>query len=81
MALLYDGHLQNLVIVGFHVLNPTKTSTKQTIKYRHLLGKAWAQSCVNQYYCLVEMPAFQRSHLSFLMVVPFSKLMGATITQ
>lgn len=81
MVLLYDGHLQNLVIVGFHVLNPTKTSTKQKIKYRHLVGKAWTQYWANQFYAGVEMPAFQRSHLSFLMVKPFSNLIGATITQ
>ena len=60
MALLYDkAHLQNLVIIGFHVLNPTETSKKQKTKYRQLKN-AWVQSGVNHYYCLVEMPASQR---------------------
>ena len=80
-GLLYDKHLQNLVIVGFHVLNPTETSTKQKTKYRHLLADAWAQSGVNQYCASVEMPAFQRSHLSFLMVKTVFKPKIVAITQ
>ena len=38
MALLYDkAHLQNLVIIGFHVLNRTETSKKQKTKFRQLI--------------------------------------------
>lgn len=65
------GHLQNLVIVGFHVLNPTKTPSIQKNKYRHLVTFGRSRG-VNQYYAGVEMPVFQRSHLSFLMVGTFS---------
>ncbi len=82
MTLLYDMHLQNLVIVGFHVLNPTETPPKQTIKYWHLLGNVWAHSSgVSQHCASVEMPAFPRSHLSLLMVKTLFKLKTATITQ
>ena len=48
MALLYDrARLQNLVIMGFHVLNPTETPRKQKT-YRQLitLGRSPALSTI-----------------------------------
>lgn len=54
MVMLYDNEqLQNLVITGFHVLDPHSTSRKQTIKYRQLitLGRSPALIIIAWWRC------------------------------
>jgi len=81
MVMLYDKEQsQNLVIIGFHVLNPTETSRKQKTKYRHLITLGRSPALIIM-VASVEMPAFQQEHLSFLTRKTLFKLKMATVTQ
>lgn len=81
MALLYDmGHLQNLVIVGFHVLNPTETPSIQKIKYRHLATLRRSRG-VNQSRCGRGDASFPTGSSLFPNGQNLFKLKMATVTQ
>ncbi|GEM_PF-6525761 len=78
MVMLYDKEQsQNLVIIGFHVLNPTETSRKQKTKYRQLITLGRSPALIIM-AASVEMPA---EHLSFLRRKTLFKLKMATVTQ
>lgn len=81
MARLYDkADLQNLVIIGSHVLNPHTTSRKQKNKYWQSITLEHSPALIN-WSASVEMPALQPEHLSFLRRKTFFKSKMATVTQ